>query len=169
MDQERELRKDRKIDAEGLDVECLDQVDLFCKWAERSIGAKALVEDLKLSLEAKQAELDLRIRKRPEKHGLEKLTEAGVKAAVLNHPEFLKARKKFNRARDEAAYLDTAVSAMEMKKRMIEQLIVLHGQQYFAGPSVPRDLGKMWQLAQKQSEKRVTEKVLQIRRIRRKE
>ena len=38
------------------------------------------------------------------------------------------------------ALLSNAVMAMEQRKRMLEVLITLHGQEYFAGPSTPRNL-----------------------------
>jgi len=38
---------------------------------------------------------------------------------------------------------------MEQRKRMLELLVTLHGQEYFAGPSVPRNLIDAWKEAKK--------------------
>ena len=36
------------------------------------------------------------------------------------------------------------------QKTALENLVKLHGQQYFAGPSVPRDLSKEWERHERQ-------------------
>jgi hypothetical protein len=160
---------DLSIDPESLDTECVRQVDLFMKWCERSIEARAAVEDAKILLDTKTSEVDLRIRRRPEKYGLDKVTDPGIKATVLTHPDYLRAMKTYHEARDTAAYLEKAVLAMEMKKRMLDNLITLHGQQYFAGPATPRDLGNVWKRQQEEREKRLTERqTLRVRAKRKK-
>ena len=42
-----------------------------------------------------------------------------------------------------------AVRALESKKDALENLVKLHGQQYFAGPKMPRDIS--WEREQKQN------------------
>jgi hypothetical protein len=158
MDQS-EFEKDLHIDSEQLDVECLKQSEIFFKWAQRSIEAKGMVDQAKLSLEVIEAQLQMEARKKPHRFGLpEKVTEAGIQAAVQLNSRYQEAHSLYLKMRDDSTMLDKAVAAMEMKKRMLEQLIVLHGQQYFAGPREPRDLGKAWALHRRNSEKRVVEK-----------
>ena len=47
------------------------------------------------------------------------------------------------------------MAAIDQKKSALENLVKLHGQMYFAGPSIPRDLDKEWEKREK--EKRVSD------------
>lgn len=140
-----ELADDRQLDPEELDINALAQADLYGKWAERSAIAKALEERLEWEVEKKEAELQGRIRKYPAQFGLESSTEAAVKAAVRVHKEYITAKEKYLDARAEAMLLDRAERSLDQRKRMIEELVKLHGQQYFAGPKMPRDIISAWQ------------------------
>ena len=153
-----EFTHDRTIDPSQLDMECVRQADRFFAWAERAAEAGAEVDRTKLTMEVTQARLEIECRQTPEKFGLVKITEGGIKAAVIMSDRYEDARQAHINARRESALLDAAVAAMEQKKRMIESLITLHGQSYFAGPSVPRDLVGAWLEARKGTEKAVNDK-----------
>lgn len=140
-----EFEQDRKLDPSQLDVEAVQQADLFFKWAERAITARSDAERLELVLEVTEARIQAEIRKDPESFKLEgRVTEAGVAAAVKQSARYIEAHDAWLDAKEQASLLDKAVIAMDMKKRMIESLITLHGQQYFAGPSTPRNLVAAW-------------------------
>jgi hypothetical protein len=166
MDQQDEFKEDIKLDPNELDVAAATQGELFIKWAERAVKARTEMEYAKLQLETKQARLQIRCRKSPRKFKLEKLTEGAIQAAVLLHPEYQAAHEHYLDARQVCAMLEKAVNGMEMRKRMIEVLITLHGQQYFAGPSVPRDLSKAYREFQEGREDRVKER--QVKRMKKK-
>ena len=150
-----EFQQDKEIDPSQLDVECVKQAELFFKWAERSIEAKEEADRAKLSLEVTEAKLQIQCRKCPEDFGLTKLTESVVTAAVKCHGHYQQKARHYLEARKNAALLEKAVMAMEQRKRMLEVLITLHGQQYFAGPSTPRDLVGAYQEHQKASSERL--------------
>lgn len=154
-----EFKGDVRVDPEALDVECVRQAEIFTKWAELAQDAKSRMEALKFDLDTKWALLELKVRKRPGKYGLETLTEAAVKATVSTHPEYLELARRHQGAREESMWLDRAVAALEMKKRMLEELIKLHGLQYFAGPSAPRNLGSEWNSRQAARDRRANKKV----------
>lgn len=153
-----EFTRDRTIDPSQLDVECVRQADRFFVWAERASIARAEVDRSKLRMDVTLAKLEIECRQKPEDFGLTKATEAGVKAAVMVDDRYEEVRNAHIRAREESGLLDAAVDAMEHKKRMIESLITLHGQQYFAGPSVPRDLVGAWVEDQRKAEEDVNDK-----------
>ena len=153
-----ELKQDRKIDPSQLDVEAAQQADLFFKWAERSVEARAEVDRKKLKLETVEARLQMNCRSHPEDFDLAHVTEKAIGAAVLASEKYAEASNAYIRARETSAMIDQAVKAMDIKKRMIEVLITLHGQQYFAGPSVPRDLVTAWQEHQANTEEVVKRK-----------
>jgi len=135
-----EFDQDTKIDPNQLDVEACLQAELFFKWAEKSIEVKYEVDRLKSKRDIMEKRLQLQVRSHPHKFDLDKVTEAAVMAAVILHVDFQEITEEWLQARRDYDLISHAVTAMEMRKRMIEVLITLHGQSYFAGPSVPRDL-----------------------------
>jgi hypothetical protein len=157
---------DKRIDPDALDTECLRQADVYFKWAERAIEARGEADRLKLKLDTLVAELEIDVRKDPRKYKLDKVTDASAKAKVLSSSEYIEAHERYFSARDDAALLDKATAAMEMKKRMIETLVTLHGQSYFAGPSAPRNLKEAWMKQQEAVADRVNKKQLKIVRRR---
>ena len=143
---------DQKLDPTQLDLAAALQGELFFYWAEQAVAARRMVDHTKLALELEENRLSLECRQDPESFGLTKATEAAITAAIKVNKEYQIASTALMDARHESNLLDAAVSAMEQRKRMIEVLITLHGQQYFAGPSVPRDLGAAWSKHQEDRE-----------------
>jgi len=152
-----EFQLDNEIDPGQLDLEACRQASLFFKWAERAIEAKAIADKLKFSVDVTQAKVQAVIRDDPPKYGIGKITEAAINAAVQIHPDYTKAQDTYLDARKAASLLDVARETMEQRKRMIEILVTLHGQQYFAGPSTPRDLVSDWKQYQEGISNKVTE------------
>lgn len=130
-----QISLDVRIDPMNLDVECLSQSQKFMKWAEAAVDARVEAERLELVLEVTAAKLQARMRANPEKFGLAKATEGEVKAAVACHPRRVAAAEAFLAAKASQHYLEKAVAAMETRKRMLDDLITLHGQEYFSDPS----------------------------------
>ena len=153
-----EFEEDKHIDPSQLDVEACRQADVFFKWAEKAIDARAEADRLKFKHDVTETRIQLLCREHPEKYGIVKLTEASVQAAVKCNEDRIEQWEEYLKARRNSAMLDKAVEAMEMRKRMIEVLITLHGQKYFAGPSVPRDLVGAWQENQVKASARLMEK-----------
>lgn len=153
-----EFDNDKSIEPGQLEVEAVRQADTFFKWAERLIAAKAEVDRQKLAMDILEAKLQLDIRRNPQDFDLDKATEAAILATVKIHPKYIAAYDNFLKAREVAALLEKATEAMEQKKRMIEVLVTLHGQQYFAGPSVPRNIVETWATFQKAASQRVNDK-----------
>jgi hypothetical protein len=144
--------KDLEIDHNALDVEWLGQPKKFFEVSEELASAREMLDQMKFALEVAEAEVDQDIRANPSAHGLEKVTETAVKAAVVLDSRYEKARKDYIHAKHEADVLAAAVSAFEQRKRALEHLVTLHGQQYFAGPKAPRDLdGEVLREAEKRA------------------
>lgn len=160
-----QFEQDRAIDPAALDVAALTQADVFFQWAMRATQAKTELEEAKLKSQLVESRLNLEARASPEKFLIEgRVTEAVIQSVVTLHPSFLKAQRRWIRAREKSVLLDRIVEAMEQRKRMIEVLVTLHGQQYFAGPSVPRNLAQAYQDYRDKIAKEVTSK--QTRRTR---
>ena len=135
-----EFENDRAINPDNLDVEAVQQSELFFKWAERAAHARAEMDRARLRLDEAESSGQLRCRKHPEEFGLTKTTEEAIKAAVRCSDNYTQHFDAWIRAKQISSLMDRAVEAMEQKKRMIEVLVTLHGQKYFASPRAPRDL-----------------------------
>lgn len=161
-----DIELDKQIDPDQLDVEWLDQSNLFYKYSSALNEAIANREDSKLLVERKKKELDtlkseleLEIRKDPDSFDLEKVTESSVKAAILasdDHKklleEYFEASEEYNSALKEVNDLFTCVNTMQEKKTALENLVRLLGQQYFSTPMVPRDLPTEYQRRKQEKE-----------------
>jgi hypothetical protein len=132
--------KDVRIDETALDVECLDQPSLMVKYARLLADAERELDKAKEALDLVKAELDKEIRSDPDKFDLIKATETSVANTVIMQPKYVEASNRVIEAKYEAKVLAGVVRAMDARKTMLETLVKLHGQQYFAGPNVPRDL-----------------------------
>ena len=144
---------DVAIDQSALDVEWLEQAPLMMKYGRHMAECKNTMDFCKEQMDAMAADLDFRIRENPAKFGLAKLTEPGIKQAVLLAEEYHLAQADYSAARNEYEMAKVALNAIECRKTALENLVKLHGQMYFAGPSVPRDLDKAW--VEREKEKRV--------------
>jgi hypothetical protein len=116
------------------------------------------MDHAKEDLDVVKAQLDRDIRAFPDNYGLGKLTETIVSNTIIIQPEYKDAIDQFLNAKYEYDMAMAAVRAIDQKKTALENLVRLHGQQYFAGPSVPRDLTKEWEKteSQKQTNKKVS-------------
>jgi len=137
-------KEDVEINPDALDVEWCRQSSLFAKYCEKQVTARDTVDRLKHQLDVLEAELGLKIRNDPASYGLEKVTEAGVQSVMLLNKKRAALHESLLQARYELEIVQSAVRALDQKKSALENLVRLGGQNYFAMPSVPRDLGQEW-------------------------
>lgn len=135
-----QFRDDLRIDVNALDVAAATQADLFFYWAEKSAKTKTKYERTKQQLDLLRARLQLEARESPEKFGLVRVTEAAITAVVEGSETVIEKVGELLRAREDVLVLEQCVAAMDQRKKMICELISLHGLQYFAGPSTPRNI-----------------------------
>jgi len=136
MDYEKEIR----IDESALDFECLNQADLMLKYTKHAAAMRKELDEAEEELGLLRAQIDMKIRKDPESFGIVKITETAVSNMILVQDDYQDALSNVNKARYEKTISDGAVKAFEQRKSMLEALIKLHGQSYFAGPEIPRNL-----------------------------
>ena len=132
--------QDIRIDEDALDVEWLDQPALFLKYSRHSALLEKEKDESKERLEFVKAELDRKIRLNPEKFGVEKITDKVVENTIILQLEYKQASEQFIQAKFEWTTARGAVDAFNQRKEALENLARLHGQNYFAGPKIPRDL-----------------------------
>jgi len=153
-----EYEKDLRIDEEALDLEWLDQPSLMMKYTRLQARLQKEEDEVKERLELVTADLDKDIRENPDNYGLgdiPKITEAVVKGAVLNSKKYKDANAEYLEARFENNIAKGAVRSVDQRKTSLENLVKLHGQQYFAGPRVPRDITEERQMRQKRADETV--------------
>lgn len=143
--------EDLALDASMIDVDCLNQPEMVMKYARIAADAELELDNLKERLELIKAELDNEIRTNPEKFGISKITETVVTNTVLMQTRYKKATADYLQAKHEARIVKGATEAVNHRKTMLENLVKLHGQSYFAGPSIPHDLSNEWRKKQEQS------------------
>jgi hypothetical protein len=138
MDENLNYQQDLVLDITKLDKHWLEQPMMFMRYAEAAALARSERDNAKEALEVTRAKVARKIRDNPEKFGMAKVTEASVNEAILLDPEVLKAGSAFNEARYNTDLLGAAVEAMDQRRRALEGLVQLHGQQYFAAPRMPQ-------------------------------
>lgn len=143
---------DIRIDEGALDVEWLEQPGLMMKYTRVSAQMRMESDLAKERLDVVRAQIDKEIRENPEKFGIEKITETVVLNTIVVDLRYRQKNKEYLEAKYEAELAMGAVRAFEQRKEALENLVRLHGTQYFAGPKMPRDITEE---AQKRSNKLV--------------
>jgi len=146
-----DYEQDLTIDESALDVEWLQQARLMMQYGRHCSECKLEMDKAKEHLEVTKAELDKDIRANPDSFDLTKITEGVVSNTIILQPEHQEALDAYLNTKYEFDMALNAVRAIDQKKAALENLVRLHGQQYFAGPSVPRDLSKEWEAKEQQT------------------
>ena len=126
------------IDLSALEREWVHQPKLYFIYAEELAQARRELEESKANMEIVAAEVDKRVRKYPEKYGMEenvKLTEAMVKAAVKDSKKLKKAQEEFRAIQYKVNVAQAVVTALDHRKSALGKLVDLHGQNYFSKPT----------------------------------
>jgi hypothetical protein len=155
--------QDLKIDEDALDIEWLDQASLFMKYAKIAAEARRNLDEAKQALDIIKAEIDKDIREKPSEYGLEKVTDKAIDAIILNEKEYQVVWNKFLDMKYEADMASNAVVAMNQRKEALENLVKLHGQSYFAGPKLPRNLSEERDMKQKKADIKIANKLTRQR------
>jgi hypothetical protein len=134
------LELDLKIDETALDIEWLEQPDLMRKYTKKEADARQALDLAEDNLTLQEAKLDKEIRENPEEFGIAKITETVVRNTIISQPAHQEAKQAVIEARYEHNVLRGIVESVRNRKSALENLVILHGQSYFAGPSVPRDI-----------------------------
>lgn len=145
--------RDIEIDPEALDVEWLNQPNLFLAYSQKKAEADREAKLLHEEFKSIKAELRLQAAKLGAKGLGVKDTSDNLDAWVRNQEDYKEAKEKLIEAEYEADMLSAAVYAFNHRRSALENLAKLHGQQYFAGPTEPRNLPEKYNIAAKAHEK----------------
>ena len=149
--------KDIHIDETALDVECLEQSSLALKYIKNSMHLRKLEKRAHEKLKTIRSDLIHEVNEDPQGTvGKGKPNAADIEASYRRADTYKDAKKEWIEAEYEADYAELVQKEISYgRKKELENLVILHGQQYFAGPKVPRDLTTAREDRQKQSNQKV--------------
>lgn len=141
-----DYEEDLAIDSQALDVEWLKQPQLLMKYSIASAQAEKKAKQAHERVKLVRSELIKKATRNPKKYLDEgvKPTAPNIEAFYREHPDHINAKDELIEAEYQAAIIRSAVFAFNQRRVALEELVRLHGMQYFAGPKEPRDLSKEW-------------------------
>lgn len=130
------------IDRDRLDDEWVKQPGLYMEWGNKLADANKKVEQAKAAYNVAEAELQKKIRSDPEKYCDGDSREGAIKAEITirlaKHP----AAKKLIAAKHRQDVLQVAVTALDHRKRALQDAVQLFLGQYFSTPRLKGEEGK---------------------------
>jgi len=123
-----------EIDVTRLDEECINQPRKV--WTYGKMYAKAVKELDEALAEQKviEADVDAEIREKPGAFGLDKLTEAAVKRAILRHKKYQEVQEKVCKAKYFVNMVDAANKALDHRRTCLSMLNNQDERNYFSRP-----------------------------------
>jgi hypothetical protein len=139
------------LDVNNLDQEWADQARFYFHFAKKLADARrdqeqarVVKEIAKAELKEATAELELAIRRDPQKYGVDKLTESAVEKTAILQPRYKEVQKAFfNTQRDEikaqhhADVMKAKVEGLDHRKYALTNLTSLDARNYFSR-TIPR-------------------------------
>jgi len=135
-----DFEKDIKINEDTLDIEFIRHPAKFFAYAEQLAYTEKIAKHAHEHVKVIKSKLTKEALSNPSLVGGGKATAVAIEAYYRLDQEYIEAKERWIKDIYERDMALNAVQAMNGKKTSLENLVRLHGQQYFAGPSVPRDL-----------------------------
>jgi len=144
------------IDENALDIEWLDQASLAMKYGKYWARCREVLTRAEENIKVIKAQLVQDIYHNPDEclgKG-NKPTAINIEAYYRTHEDHIKAKEEWVQAQYEFNMAEVAKWEISNTRRLaLENLVRLHGQQYFAGPSVPHDLAEIRELKEEKQNK----------------
>lgn len=125
-----------------LEKEWMKQPDLAATWLKKLARAKRTLDVKRAKKELVEAQLDKKIRQDPEAFELEKVTENAIGTAIILCKEYQDIAKEINEAQFKVNIIQGLCTAIEHRKRALEGMVELFGQQYWSLPNTSSDNGR---------------------------
>ena len=135
LQSEFDYEKDLQIDPHYLDAEFMNHPVLFMKYAQESARANKAAKEAEENVKTVRSIIINDAKKSEVKY-----TESTLEAHYRTHPDYIEAKDISVEATFYADLCTNAVFAMQARKSALENLVRLHGQEYFSTPQEPRDL-----------------------------
>lgn len=151
MNSNEQIGLDVSIDKHRLDEQWADQPGLRFRYGAELAEARREVSRAKANVDLTAAELDNEIRESPESFGLTKITEAAIKATIPSNKRYRKAQDRLIEAEYSVNILTAAVSAIDHRKKALEDEVALWLGDYFSSPRAPEGAKDRMQEVEKQA------------------
>lgn len=138
-------KEDVRIDETSLDLEWLDQAELAISYGKEWAAIRKKVSLLDEKVKVVRSKLIRKAYENPEQYlGQAKATMQTVEAFYRDHKKHKKLKQELIEAQEELDLVEVAKNEMSFtRKSALENLVKLHNADWFAGPTVPRDLSKL--------------------------
>jgi hypothetical protein len=146
-----EVKLDIHPDPNRLDDCWLNQPKLRLAYGFERADARKELSQSRAELEVEEAELEMAIRTKPDRFGLEKVTEATIKACVVNQESYQAAKSKVIEAQHEVDMLDAALDAIDDRRHALQDLVKLWLTDYYGQPKAPDEARERLGMAEKQA------------------
>ena len=150
--------QDMRIDESSLDVEWLEQASLAMRYGKHYAQCKRELAEAEERIKVIRSELVKKANEDPEGCCDKEKPNAGdIEAYYRNHARHKKAKAEIIELTFELDIAEIAKNEISFtRKAALEALVTLHGQQYFAGPKIPRNLSEERQKKQENIDKKVS-------------
>jgi hypothetical protein len=122
------------IDELSLEKEWVIQPKLCRTWLVKLAKARKRLDNAKLDLEFTSCAIEKDIRSNPKKYKLIKVTEGAIEKEIPLQPSYQNALREVNEAKNKVSMIEATTTAIEHKKRALENLVELFLNDYYAEP-----------------------------------
>jgi hypothetical protein len=133
-----------EVDKFSLDDEWSNQPNRFKKHADILAEAKQQYELAKAKFDLVKAELDELIRIAPQRFKVNKVTDVAVANAAIRHPKYQKYQRRMIRKKYRVDVLQATVTALDHRKKALENIVDLFGMDYFSIPKAKTEVARKW-------------------------
>ena len=142
------MTNDFEINENQLDREWIRQPLLIEGYLHTAAELRRDLDRKKNSLSVTEAQFDRSIRNDPDQYGLAKITEGAVSKTIILQEEYQEALTAVHDAKFDYDVAQAACQALDHKRKGLEDLVKLYGQQYFSTPQAePEELELATKLA----------------------
>jgi hypothetical protein len=124
------------VDPTRLDQEWVEQPKLYFRYARKVAELQGAVEQAKAAIDVVEAECSSRVRANPERFKVAKVTDKAVSERVYQMAEYQEAVLEYQRLRKALDVYKAAVTALDHRKRALENLVKLWLGEYYSNPRV---------------------------------
>ena len=139
-----DYEKDIRIDETALDVEWLTHSELALRYVKHAMYMRRIERKKHEVVKTLRADLINKVNEDPKRTtNKDKPNAADIEAYYRRDKKYKLAKEEWINAQYEADYAELVQKEISYgRKAALENLVTLHGQQYFAGPRVPRRLSE---------------------------
>lgn len=127
-----------EIDEHDLDKVCREHSRHYMLWALRLADAQFNADEAKAKLDLTEVELARDVRNHPTQFDVKRVTDKAVAETVKAHKSYQRALRNLHKKVRRVGRVKAVVNALDHRKKMIEGMVFLRGQNYFSEPDPNR-------------------------------